>query len=203
MEYGEKIKKARLERGYTQKDIAEFLKLSDAQISRMEHSVNMPNMEQIIKLSELLGKPVSYFFSDSWIGVDEVDNKNIAYIPVLGQIACGEPIMTTENIECYEPMLKETLPSGNLAFLEAYGDSMSPTIEDGDLVLISIQSEIEDGEICAVLLEGGDRATLKRVKRQGNMILLLSDNSAYDPIIITEESQARIFGKAIQSVRHF
>lgn len=203
MEYGEKIKKARLERGYTQKDIAEFLKLSDAQISRMEHSVNMPNMEQIIKLSELLGKPVSYFFSDSWIGVDEVDNKNIAYIPVLGQIACGEPIMTTENIECYEPMLKETLPSGNLAFLEAYGDSMSPTIEDGDLVLISIQSEIEDGEICAVLLEGGDRATLKRVKRQDNMILLLSDNSAYDPIIITEESQARIFGKAIQSVRHF
>lgn len=203
MEYGEKIKKARLERGYTQKDIAEFLKLSDAQISRMEHSVNMPNMEQIIKLSELLGKPVSYFFSDSWIGVDEVDNKNIAYIPVLGQIACGEPIMTTENIECYEPMLKETLPSGNLAFLEAYGDSMSPTIEDGDLVLISIQSEIEDGEICAVLLEGGDRATLKRVKRQGDMILLLSDNSAYDPIIITEESQARIFGKAIQSVRHF
>lgn len=203
MEYGEKIKKARLERGYTQKDIAEFLKLSDAQISRMEHSVNMPNMEQIIKLSELLGKPVSYFFSDSWIGVDEVENKNIAYIPVLGQIACGEPIMTTENIECYEPMLKETLPSGNLAFLEAYGDSMSPTIEDGDLVLISIQSEIEDGEICAVLLEGGDRATLKRVKRQGDMILLLSDNSAYDPIIITEESQARIFGKAIQSVRHF
>lgn len=203
MEYGEKIKEARLDKRLSQRGLADKISISASTLSRWERGELEPTIEDVYKLSEALDRKVSYFFSDSWIGVDEVDNKNIAYIPVLGQIACGEPIMTTENIECYEPMLKETLPSGNLAFLEAYGDSMSPTIEDGDLVLISIQSEIEDGEICAVLLEGGDRATLKRVKRQGNMILLLSDNSAYDPIIITEESQARIFGKAIQSVRHF
>lgn len=203
MEYGEKIKEARIDARMTQKELAERLNVKNSTISKWEHCENMPSIQQVFAMADIFNKKVDYFFSDSWLDDTEVETSNIAYIPVLGQIACGEPIMTTENIECYEPMLKETLPSGNLAFLEAYGDSMSPTIEDGDLVLISIQSEIEDGEICAVLLEGGDRATLKRVKHQGSMILLLSDNSAYDPIIITEESQARIFGKAIQSVRHF
>ncbi|TGY51638.1 XRE family transcriptional regulator [Ligilactobacillus murinus] len=119
-------------------------------------------------------------------------------IPILGAIACGAPIDAVENVDEYITVHSGTLPKGNLFYLVAKGDSMYPTIPDGAYVLIREQSEVEDGEIAAVLLENDTQATLKRIKKEADIVLLLPDNSSYDPIIITKDTPVRIIGKAVQ-----
>lgn len=75
---------------------------------------------------------------------------------------------------------------------------MEPTIPNKAFVLINPQSFVEDGEIAAVLVNDDSEATLKRVKHQGKIIMLVPDNKNYDPIIITKEYPAKILGKAIR-----
>lgn len=123
---------------------------------------------------------------------------NIINIPIIGEIACGDPIIADENIEGYREELSDFLPTGNLFYLKTKGSSMVPTIPQDSYVLIREQPEVEDGEIAAVLVNGDSEATLKRVKRQGNMIMLIPDNSDYPPYIVTEDNPARILGKAVK-----
>ena len=125
---------------------------------------------------------------------------SIVNIPILGTIACGEPILAEENIDEYYPMVAELLPKGNTFLLRAYGDSMYPKIEEGDLVLIREQPAVENGEIACVLVNGDTEATLKRVKYQGDMVMLVPDNKNYDPIVVTPEMEVRIVGKAINII---
>ncbi len=119
-------------------------------------------------------------------------------IPILGEIACGEPILAEENIEGYMDEVAELLPTGTLFYLHCKGDSMEPTIRNGSYVLVRQQPEVEDGEIAAVLVNGNTEATLKRVKHQGNIIMLMPDNPTYSPYIITEDNPARIIGRALE-----
>ena len=129
-----------------------------------------------------------------------ITDNNMVRIPIIGTIACGDPILADENIIGYRYHLRETLPSGDTFYLKAAGDSMEPTIRNGADVLIRLQEEVEDGEIAAVLVNGDTEATLKRVKKQGDIIMLVSENSAYAPYIITELNPARILGKAVEVV---
>ena len=129
-----------------------------------------------------------------------ITDNNMVRIPIIGTIACGDPILADENIIGYRYHLRETLPSGDTFYLKAAGDSMEPTIRNGADVLIRLQEEVEDGEIAAVLVNGDTEATLKRVKKQGDIILLVAENSAYAPYIITELNPARILGKAVEVV---
>lgn len=129
-----------------------------------------------------------------------ITENNMVRIPIIGTIACGDPILADENIIGYRYHLRETLPSGDTFYLKAAGDSMEPTIRNGADVLIRLQEEVEDGEIAAVLVNGDTEATLKRVKKQGDIIMLVAENSAYAPYIITEHNPARILGKAVEVV---
>lgn len=125
-------------------------------------------------------------------------NSENVQIPVLGEIACGEPITAEENIEEYRNRAKADLPEGVVFYLKTKGDSMSPTITSGSYVLIKEQPDVESGEIAAVLVNGDTEATLKRVKKQGNIVLLVPDNPEYDTYVITDQNPARILGKAIE-----
>lgn len=119
-------------------------------------------------------------------------------IPVLGTITCGDPILAEENFEEYREEISDLLPTGNLFYLRTKGDSMAPTIPNNSYVLIKEQAEVENGEIAAVLVNGDEEATLKRVKKIGDEILLYPDNNKYEPILVNEENPARIVGKAIK-----
>ena len=119
-------------------------------------------------------------------------------IPIIGEIACGDPITAEENIEGYtEETFEKPIPSGTLFALRCKGRSMEPTIHDGSLVTIREQPTVEDGEIAAVLVDGDNEATLKRVKHQGDLIMLMPDNKEYDPIILDKNNPGRIVGKAV------
>lgn len=118
-------------------------------------------------------------------------------IPLLGSIACGDPITAEENVEGYvdAPVEKKC----HFA-LRCKGDSMiNARIMDGDIVFIRQQDTVNDGEIAAVLID--DEATLKRVHflPQG-MLMLQAENPKYQPIIIggaDETRNVRILGKAV------
>lgn len=92
------------------------------------------------------------------------------------------------------------MPSGDIIALHISGDSMSPGIPNGSNVLIRLQEEVEDGEIAAVQINGDSEATLKRIKRQNNLIMLVADNPKYPPIVITAENPAKVIGKAVQVI---
>ncbi|GBG94613.1 bifunctional S24 family peptidase / transcriptional regulator [Ligilactobacillus salitolerans] len=124
----------------------------------------------------------------------------IKRIPVLGTIACGNPITADENIEEYRETVADHLPTGSLFYLKAKGESMAPTIPNGSYVLVREQPSVEDGEIAAVLVNGDTEATLKRVKRQQDIVMLMPDNPGFDPIILSDDYTGRIIGKAVRSV---
>lgn len=119
-------------------------------------------------------------------------------IPLLGTIACGDPILADENIAGYLSEPTDFLPSGKLFYLRAKGQSMDPTIKDGSLVLIRQQPYVEDGEIAAVLFTDDNEATLKRIKRAGPTVILMPDNREYEPIIASDNNPVRILGKAVR-----
>ena len=116
-------------------------------------------------------------------------------VPLLGTIACGEPILAEENIEDYINMPEKA--KGTFA-LRCKGDSMiNARIFDGDIVFIREQPEVENGEIAAVLIE--DEATLKRVYKTENSIELRPENPTFKPLYYQKEemNKVRILGKAV------
>lgn len=116
-------------------------------------------------------------------------------IPVLGRIACGDPILSEQNIEEYRQLLFDHKPFGTLFSLKCKGDSMEPVIPDGSFVTIRQQDTVENGQMAAVLI--GDEATIKRIKRVDNTTLLMPENKKYDPIVLDEEHPGKIIGKVI------
>lgn len=139
--------------------------------------------------------------TDDLLGLDlsKVNPVNgLTKIPLLGTIACGDPILADENIAGYLSEPTDFLPSGKLFYLRAKGQSMEPTIKDESLVLIRQQPDVEDGEIAAVLFTDDNEATLKRIKRAGPTVILMPDNREYEPIIASDNNPVRILGKAVR-----
>ncbi len=116
-------------------------------------------------------------------------------VPLVGSIACGTPITAEQNIERYIGVPADW--HADFA-LTCHGDSMAPTIRDGDIVCIRRQPEVEQGEIAAVLV--GEEATLKHFHRQGDTVMLLADNAAVCPPMIyagPQLAELQIEGKAV------
>lgn len=117
-------------------------------------------------------------------------------IPLVGDIACGTPILAEENITDYVD-----LPGHIRAdfALTCRGDSMiGAGIQDGDIVYIRHQETVENGQIAAVLV-GSEEATLKRFYRSNNAVTLNAENPSYAPMVFVgeEAAQIRILGLAI------
>lgn len=202
MNIGTQIRKLRKERGYTQAHLAELLGTRPTTVASWEQGRNKPLMDKVQKMAIIFNVPISEI-----VGSEEPDpHSNIIYpkglkrvtVPVIGEIACGDPITAEENIDGYtEVIFDGEIPSGNLFALRCKGQSMEPTIPDGSMVIIKSQPMVEDGEIAAVLVDNDNEATLKRIKHQGDLIMLMPDNQEYDPIILDKNHPGRIVGKAI------
>lgn len=119
------------------------------------------------------------------------------YVPVLGRIAAGGPILAEQAIETVFPLPKELVGDGQLFLLRVVGDSMiEAAICDGDWVVVRSQPTADNGEIVAALLD--DEATVKTLKRRDGKTWLLPANAAYDPI---DGDHARIVGKVVAVLR--
>lgn len=183
-------------------ELANRIGVDRSTVTRYLKGTRKISMEDIPKIAAAIGvSPVDLLMNEDEkipSNIIEMSQKTVR-IPVLGEIACGDPILVEENFEDYRTVLEENLPAGDLVYLQAKGDSMHPTIPDGSMVLIRVQEEVENGEIAAVTFNLNSKATLKRVKKQDGVIILMPDNPAHEPILVTRENPVRIIGKAIRS----
>jgi repressor LexA len=120
-----------------------------------------------------------------------------AYVPVVGRIAAGGPILAEQSVEAVFPLPRELVGEGTLFLLRVVGDSMiDAAICDGDWVVVRQQSVAESGDIVAAMLDG--EATVKTFKRRGGRIWLMPHNSQYEPIA---GEFATILGKVVSVLR--
>jgi repressor LexA len=120
-----------------------------------------------------------------------------AYVPVLGRIAAGGPILAEEAVEDVFPLPKEIVGEGSLFLLRVAGDSMvDAAITDGDWVVVRQQPTADNGEIVAAMNEG--EATVKTFKRKDGHVWLMPHNEAYEPI---PGDDATILGKVVAVLR--
>jgi repressor LexA len=120
-----------------------------------------------------------------------------AYVPVVGRIAAGGPILAEERVEDVYPLPKSLVGEGTLFLLEVVGDSMiDAAICSGDHVVVRQQPTAENGEIVAAMIDG--EATVKTLQRKDGKIWLLPHNDAYEPI---DGTDATILGKVTAVLR--
>ena len=128
---------------------------------------------------------------------DEFARPTAAYVPLVGRIAAGGPILAEQEIEAVFPLPRELVGDGDLFLLKVVGDSMiDAAICDGDWVVVRQQSDADNGDIVAALI--GDEATVKTLKRRDGHVWLMPHNPAYAPILGDE---ATIMGKVVSVLR--
>ncbi len=198
MNVGEYIKKLRIKSGYSQEQLGNLLGVQRAAVQKWECGrVQNLKRETIKKLAEIFDvSPSTFIDIENYYEYNNIiPLPNMNRIPLLGNIACGEPILAEENIECDIDIPEDI----NADFaLRCKGDSMiDARILDGDIVYIKQQPTVNNGEIAAVLI--GDEATLKKVYLTGDTLTLLACNSSYEPFVYsgTELENIRILGKAV------
>ncbi|WHP40733.1 XRE family transcriptional regulator [Lysinibacillus boronitolerans] len=183
----------------TQNELAKIAGVSESAAGKWILGKSTPRMGAIQKIADHFNLPKSYILNEESLPTNLIEfSPATIKIPILGKIACGDPITAEENLIGYRYESPDNLPNGKLIYLQAKGDSMEPTIPDKSYVLIRLQPEVEYGEIAAVLVNGDTEATLKRVKKQGNTVILMPDNPSHEPYIITADNPARIIGKAMR-----
>ena len=192
---GKRIAALRRERGYSQDQLSEMALLNRVTLARYETGVIEPGAMAVSRIADALGVTTDEILCR----VDKLPPflpivKSA--VPVVGEIACGAPIPAEQNIEGYAAM-----PDGVRAdfALRCTGDSMSPTFEPGDLVLIRQQPDVQNGQIAAVGING--EATLKHVYRKESGVVCVSDNPAYAPMFFPAGEGVIVYGLAVGFVR--
>ncbi|WP_396932514.1 transcriptional repressor LexA [Mycolicibacterium sp.] len=119
------------------------------------------------------------------------------FVPVLGRIAAGGPILAEEAVEDVFPLPRELVGEGSLFLLKVVGESMvDAAICDGDWVVVRQQNVADNGDIVAAMIDG--EATVKTFKRTGGQVWLMPHNPAFDPI---DGNAAAILGKVVTVIR--
>jgi repressor LexA len=127
----------------------------------------------------------------------DITSQEAAYVPVVGRIAAGGPILAEESIEDIFPLPRQLVGAGTLFLLKVVGDSMmNAGIVDGDWVAVRQQPVAENGDIIAAMIDG--EATVKTFKRSGNHVWLMPHNPAYTPI---PGDEAEILGRVVAVLR--
>ncbi len=125
--------------------------------------------------------------------------REMVQVPIIGQVAAGQPILAQENIEDYFPFPADQMPNKQLFLLRVKGESMiNAGILDGDFVLVEQEATASNGDMVVALIEDG--ATVKTFYREEGVFRLQPENDFMDPIIVKEVS---ILGKVIGVMRFF
>lgn len=221
MTLSELIRSYRSEHKLSQRQFALQCDLSNGYISFLEKGMNpqtkqpiTPTLPALKKLADGMGITLNDLFNivddmpveltseaepvaSNLIPIEPMDR-----IPLLGAIACGDPILAQENIEDYID-LPRTIKADFALTCE--GDSMIDAgIKDGDVVYIRSQPEVQNGQIAAVLVDGKS-ATLKRFFFNDGVVTLMAANQSYPPIVKagSDVEQVRVLGLAVGLSRSF
>lgn len=194
-----KVKELRKKNGYSQEKLASILNVHQTAISQWETGRTSPDIAIAEQIADLFGVTIGYVLGkeEQGINIENIIPLKTKKIPLLGEIACGEPILAQEE---YGDFVTASADLDVDFCLKAKGDSMiGARIYDGDLVFIRKQPSVNNGEIAAICID--DEATLKRVYYypEKNKLVLNPENPAYEPLVYIgkELEEVKILGKAI------
>ena len=188
------IKDLRQKKGITQAELASLCGVHQTAVSQWEKGRTLPDKSALLKLSDIFGVSLDVLMKR------KTENKPNT-IPVLGYVRAGCPAEAIENVIDYEEISPEMSAKGDHFGLKIVGDSMSPRICQGDVVIVRKQNYIDNGEIGVVLINNLD-ATVKKVVKNGTGLTLIPFNPEYEPIIFTAEEivtlPVTIIGKVVE-----
>lgn len=213
MTIGERIKEIRNKLDMSQVDFATKINVSKQTLYKYENNLitNIPSdkIEAVAKLGHVSPTYLmGWNISENPISSDKNNNINIKSISkgvkinVLGRVAAGLPIEAVENIIDTEEIAK----TGDFFGLLIRGDSMTPSICNGDIVIVRQQDDAESNEVVIATINGTD-AVCKRLRKYKDGIELLSNNPSYEPLNFSNEEIAdkpvKILGKVVELRRKF
>ena len=188
MTVGDRIRQVRQEQDVTQQELADYIGVSKQAVYKYENNIvtNIPT-DKVDAIAKRLKVSPAYLMG--WeekpqpaprpIPKGFIEMPEMVQVPLIGSIACGTPITAEQNVKSYIGV-----PAAWHAdfALECHGDSMAPTICDGDVVCIRSQPEVEQGQIAAVRI--GEEATLKHCYYQNDVVQLIADNPSVCPPMV-------------------
>ena len=185
------IRYLRLKHGMSQDELAEKLGYkSFTTIQKWESGVSTPPLRIFISIAELFDVDIDDLARRDLTeeGEGKYHRIKAAAVPVFGRIPAGTPIEAVEDINGYIAISDDMALSGHSFFsLSVAGNSMYPKYEDGDVVLFEHMNVCENGDDCAVRLDGED-ATFKKIRKLGQSVILQPINPEYDPIQISNQA---------------
>jgi len=201
---GTNLRKLRKANGMTQTELGERLSLSKTAISLYESDKRSMDTEHIKALADLFGCTTDYLLEHrpSWYdSCIPVDGKNIFHLPIIGEIAAGDPEKFIQKKDGTFPLDTRAIfineqNVNEYFWLEVKGTSMEPVIHENSMVLVHKQNKVEQGEIAVVLCDEMENATLKKYYHDGEHVTLLGFNPEYTPIV-RHFSQCRVIGRAV------
>ena len=203
--FGEILRNLRKEKGLSQAELAEILGVSKSTVGMYEQSKRSPHSDELLMhIAGFFGVTIDYLKGYSpdnapldfeRLGISRVATKKF---PMLGKIACGEPVMCEQE---YETQISASDEVNADFCVTAVGDSMiNARILDGDIVFVREQSMVENGEI-AVIIVNDDEVTLKRFYYypENQRVILQAENPKYQPMVFDGEQldHVRVLGKAV------
>lgn len=204
LELYENIKSRRLSLNMTQSELAEMMGYADkSMIAKIEKGIVDLPQSKIIAFADALNTTPG-----NLMGLDGIESnkKSGVKIKVLGHVAAGIPISAIEDIIDTEEITEELARTGEFFGLKIKGNSMAPTICDGDIVIVRQQDDAESGDTIIATING-DEATCKRLRKYKDGIELISNNPAYDPFDFSNkdilEKPVKIIGKVVELRRKF
>ena len=209
MTFANNLKNLRAMKCISQAKLADVFGFTQQAVGRWEQGQSTPDYDTLVKLSKFFNVSTDYLLgrSDSPTGSYSADigspsKEKTIRIPILGRVAAGNPIGAIEEIIGWEEIPKK-LAAGSTCFaLRVCGRSMEPRILAGDTVIIRQQPDVDSGDI-AVVLVGGEEATVKRVKKQKDGIILVATNTTvYEPHFYSNQEikdlPIQILGKVVE-----
>ena len=196
-EFSKVFKNLRKDNNLTQSELAKKLGVATSTVGMYERAQREPDFETLEKIANCFGVNMNTLLGNN-SGKNPLSGTKI---PVLGKVAAGLPITAVENILDYEEISSETAASGEFVALKIQGSSMEPRMYDGDVVIVRVQSSVENGEVAVVMVDGSE-ATVKKIQFHPNGIFLKPFNPSYDPIFYSNEEieklPVHIFGKVVE-----
>lgn len=196
-------------KGFNQEQMAHELHVSKATIGMWEIGERKPGPDKYEEIADYFNVDMDYLYGRSKIKCKISYDSNgrphhnipTRTINVLGRVAAGIPINAVEEIIDTEEITEEMAKTGEFFGLRISGHSMEPRICDGDVVIVRQQSDVDDGDIAIVLVNGSD-GTCKRIKRYQDSLALLPLNPSYEPMIYSKDEvdslPVKIIGKVVE-----
>lgn len=165
-------------------------------VSTWCNGTRLPRMDKVDMLAKYLKITRSDLIEERSVAEAKKPHRKGVVIPVLGRVAAGVPIEAIEEVIDTEEITEEMAKTGEFFGLIIKGDSMTPTICDGDVVIVRKQEDAESGDTVIVQVNG-DEATCKRLRKYTDKIELIPNNPSYEPF---EFSSAEVIGKPVKII---